>query len=57
MSQSKKDKYADRPSPPFPAQDYCGEMKEGNDGNLYESRPNKNGVCSWKKVKMSDMEM
>ena len=23
---------------------------KGNDGNMYESKPNKNNVCSWKKV-------
>ena len=50
MSQSKKDKYANRPSPAFPAQDHCGDVMEGNDGLLYESRANKNGVCSWKKL-------
>jgi len=25
------------------------KMKD-NDGNMYESKPNKNNVCSWKKV-------
>lgn len=43
-------KYLDRPSPPFPANDYCGQTLPGNDGNMYESRANKNGVCAWKKV-------
>jgi hypothetical protein len=23
----------------------------GNDGNVYHSTPNKNGVCAWRKVK------
>ena len=43
-------KYKDRKSPPYPANDYCGKMMKGNDGNKYESRANKNGVCSWKKI-------
>jgi len=50
MTQSKKDKYANRPSPAVPAQEHCGEVMEGNDGLMYESRSNKNGVCSWKKL-------
>ena len=50
MSRSTKDKYAGRPSPPVPAQEHCGELMQGNDGLLYESRANKNGVCSWKKL-------
>lgn len=43
-------KYTTRKSPPFPANDYCGKQMKGNDGNMYESKPNKNNVCSWKKV-------
>ena len=43
-------KYATRKSPPYPANDFCGKTKKGNDGNQYISTPNKNGVCSWKKA-------
>ena len=43
-------KYANRPSPPFPANKNCGKTKKGNDGNLYKSVPNKNGVCAWRRV-------
>lgn len=43
-------KYKDRKSPPYPANDYCNKKMEGNDGTMYVSKPNKNGVCSWKKV-------
>jgi len=42
-------KYANRPSPPYPANDYCGRQIRGNNGKMYLSKPNKNGVCSWKK--------
>lgn len=44
-------KYTTRKSPPYPANDYCGKKMKGNDGNIYESKPNKNNVCVWKKVK------
>ena len=43
-------KYDSRPSPPFPANDYCNQTKKGNDGNMYISKPNKNNICSWKMV-------
>ena len=43
-------KYRERPSPPYPANDYCGKRKKGNDGLYYISKPNKNGVCRWVKV-------
>ena len=43
-------KYKDRPSPSSPANKNCGKKMKGNDGNMYESRANKNGDCSWKKV-------
>lgn len=43
-------KYATRPSPPYPANDWCGAKKLGNDKQLYVSTPNKNGVCRWVKV-------
>ena len=44
-------KYTDRKSPPYSANDYCNKKKKGNDGLMYISKPNKNKVCSWKKVK------
>ena len=31
-------KYRDRPSPPFPANECRGQIKDGNNGNLYQSR-------------------
>jgi hypothetical protein len=43
-------KYKSRNSPPYPANENCGKKMKGNDGLMYESKPNKNGVCSWKKV-------
>ena len=39
-----------RKSPPYPANKNCGKKMKGNDGNTYESKPNKNNVCSWKKI-------
>jgi hypothetical protein len=43
-------KYQERPSPAYPANKCCGESKRGKDGLMYESRADKNGVCTWKKV-------
>lgn len=40
-----------RPSPSVSATKFCGKKKRGNDGNMYISKPNKNGVCRWVKVK------
>jgi hypothetical protein len=40
-----------RPSPTESATKLCGKRKRGNDGNIYLSKPNKNGVCRWVKVK------
>lgn len=42
-------KYKSRPSPPLPARNYCNQIKVGNDGNMYISIPDKNGVCKWKR--------
>lgn len=39
-----------RPSPTVSATLYCGKKKRGNDGNMYFSKPNKNGVCRWVKA-------
>jgi hypothetical protein len=33
--------------------EYCGKQMEGNDGYMYMSKPNKNNICSWKKVNES----
>jgi len=43
-------KYISRPGPPYPAQNCKYSIRSGNDGNIYRSIPNKNGVFSWKKV-------
>ncbi len=39
-----------RPSPTVSATKNCGKKMRGNDGNMYISKPNKNGVCRWVKV-------
>jgi hypothetical protein len=43
-------KYLTRDSPPYPANEHCGETKKGNDGNMYKSVPDKNKICKWKRV-------
>jgi len=43
-------KYKNRSSPPYPANENCSKTMKGNDGNMYISKPNKNNVCSWKKL-------
>jgi hypothetical protein len=43
-------KYKKCKSPPYPANENSGKKMKGNDGNMYESKPNKNNVCSWKKI-------
>ena len=40
-------KYAQRPSPPIKANDCKGKTKKGNDGSMYVSKPNVNGVYRW----------
>lgn len=44
-------KYRNRPSPPFPANDPAcqGTTKRGNDGLMYTSVPDRNGVFKWKR--------
>jgi hypothetical protein len=42
-------KYTTRDSPPFPANQCCGETKRGNDGKMYRSVPNYRGICTWRK--------
>lgn len=46
-------KYLTRPSPPYPANLCCGQIKKGNSGDMYMSRPDKNGVCRWYHVSPS----
>lgn len=41
-------KYLTRDSPPYPANEHCGETKKGNDGKMYVSVPDKNKICRWK---------
>ena len=43
-------KYAGRPSPPFPANECCGMVLTGNDGNKWTSTMNAKGICQWKKI-------
>ena len=43
-------KYKNRKSPPYPANKNCNKTMVGNDGTKYISKPNKNNICSWKKV-------
>lgn len=43
-------KYSTRPSPPYSANDCCGQTKKGNDGKMYISVPNIKGICYWRKV-------
>jgi len=40
-------KYLTRDSPPYPANQCPNEIKKGNDGNYYQSKPDKNGVYKW----------
>ena len=40
-------KYTTRKSPPYPANACKGAVMEGNDGKMYVSKPNKNGVYKW----------
>lgn len=44
-------KYEKRLSPSFSAQDYKNEIKIGNDGNEYVSRPDKNNIFRWYIIK------
>lgn len=47
----KETKYADRPSPPYHANECQNKIKTGNDGKAYVSRPDKNGLFHWMKIK------
>ncbi len=39
-----------RPSPSVSATQHNWEIRTGNDGNLWQSKPNKNDVFSWRRV-------
>jgi hypothetical protein len=43
-------KYAKRPGPSYSAQDCKDEIKNGNDGLMYMSIPNRKGVYRWQKL-------
>jgi hypothetical protein len=45
-----KNKYKIRNSPPYSANENCNKIMIGNDGKKYKSVPNKNGVCTWRKI-------
>jgi hypothetical protein len=48
-------KYKKRPSPSVSAQDFPNNIKIGNDGNEYVSKPDKKNIYKWYKIKsMSD---
>jgi len=42
-------KYTSRSSPAYPANQCCGRIMMGKDGE-YKSMKNKNGVCVWKRI-------
>ena len=50
LSGKRIEKKGPRPSPTVSATKNCGKKMRGNDGNMYVSKPNKNGVCRWVKV-------
>lgn len=43
-------KYTERPSPPFPANECCGALGVGNNGDLYQSKADSRGICRWQPV-------
>ena len=43
-------KYKNRKSPPYPANENCNKKMKGNDGNMYQSIPDKNKICRWKRM-------
>ncbi len=44
-------KYRTRPSPPYHAQDCKGLQKKGNDGQIYQSTPDRRGIYRWTQKK------
>lgn len=49
--QPRSNKYTRRNSPPVTAAGRRGDVVKGNDGQMYESVADKNGVCRWRKYK------
>ena len=43
----KSEKYLKRKSPPYHANDCPNQEKKGNDGNIYISKKDKNGIYKW----------
>jgi hypothetical protein len=43
-------KYKELGSPSCSANDNCNKQMIGNDGKMYVSKPNKNNVCSWRRL-------
>lgn len=44
-------KYLNRPSPAYPANECCGTIKVGNDGQLYKSTSvGRQTACTWKRI-------
>jgi ADP-heptose:LPS heptosyltransferase len=50
-SMSSRSKYRTRPGPPYPAQDCKNRKMLGNDRFYYKSKPDKNGIYKWIKIK------
>lgn len=50
-SKKKSNSNNKRPSPSISAQDNPNKIKKGNDGNLWISKENINGIYQWKKLK------
>jgi len=50
MTRKMDKKYVTRDSPPYPANEHCGETKKGNDKKMYISVPDKNNICRWKLI-------
>ena len=49
VKQNTKNILLSKENHPHPANECCGEIYEGNDGNTYESVADKKGICKWKK--------
>ena len=47
-------RYVYRPSPPFPANQCCGEVLRGNNGRMYLSKPDVNGICRWQLLRSNE---
>jgi len=51
VTPSRQRTLSSRPSPPLPANDFPNAIETGNDGNLYISSANRNGVYRWIRYK------